>query len=127
MPRSLRQRLLLPIGLAVGSLLLLTACAQRDPFLRDDVWKPTGANAGNLAAMVANPNDLVVGRHTSRSDTKASTIAIQHIWDGTPQSLSGSSSGGSSSSSGSSGSGGGSGGSSSGSGGVGSPTPLSGS
>jgi type IV pilus biogenesis protein CpaD/CtpE len=127
MPCSPRLRLLPRMGLAVGSLLLLTACAERDPFLRNDVWKPTGSNAGNLAAMVANPNDLVVGRHSSRSDTKASTIAIQHIWDGSPQSLSGGSSSGGSSSSGSSGSGGGSGGSSGGSGGVGAPTPLSGS
>jgi type IV pilus biogenesis protein CpaD/CtpE len=68
--------------------LFLSACGSRDPYLRDDVWKPTGANAGNLAAMVANPNDLLVGRHTVRSDTKASTVAIQHIWDGQPQPLS---------------------------------------
>ncbi len=121
MPRSLCKRLL-----PLAGLLLLAACAERDPFRRDDVWKPTGANAGNLAAMVANPDDLIVGRTSTRGDTKASTIAIQHIWDGNPQPLtSGSGGGGGSSSSGSSGSGGGSGGSGGGSGGMGMPSPLS--
>ncbi len=79
----LPDRLLLMTGL-----LLLSACGNRDPYLRDDVWKPTGANAGNLAAMVANPNDLIVGRHSAVSDTHASTIAIQHIWEGQPSPLS---------------------------------------
>jgi uncharacterized membrane protein YgcG len=120
MPRSLCKRLT-----PLAGLLLLAACAERDPYLRDDVWKPTGSNAGNLAAMVANPNDLIVGRTSTLSDTKASAVAIQHIWDGNPQPLTyGSGGGGGSSSSGSSGSGGGGGG---GSGGIGMPSPLSGS
>jgi type IV pilus biogenesis protein CpaD/CtpE len=104
----LPERLVLMTGL-----LLLSACGNRDPYLRDDVWKPTGANAGNLAVMVANPNDLIAGRHAAVSDTHASTIAIQHIWDGQPQPLSGGSGGGASSSSGAGGSGGSSGSSSS--------------
>lgn len=82
MLRSWSERALL---LAV--LLGPAACASRDPFLRDDVWKPTGANAGNLAAMVANPHDLISGRGTMRSDTKATTAAIGNIWSGQPKSL----------------------------------------
>lgn len=91
-------------GLLLIGLLALSACGNRDPYLRDDVWKPDGANAGNLAAMVADPNDLIVGRHSLRGDTKASSGAIQHIWTGQPQPLSagGSSGGGGSGSSGSS-------------------------
>ncbi len=74
--------------LLLSGALMLSACGSRDPYLRNDVWMPTGANAGNLAAMVANPNDLIVGRHSAVSDTRASMVAIQHIWDGQPQPLS---------------------------------------
>jgi|SRR6185437_4083962 len=116
MTRFPLDRLLLLTGL-----LLLSACGNRDPYLRDDVWKPTGANAGNLAAMVANPNDLLVGRHSGVSDTHASTVAIQHIWDGQPQPLSYSTSAGGASSSSASGS---SGGQSGGSGGSSGSSPL---
>ncbi|HET6606872.1 MAG TPA: hypothetical protein VFG62_09405 [Rhodopila sp.] len=117
MSRFSPDRLLLLAGL-----LVLSACGNRDPYLRDDVWKPTGANAGNLAAMVANPNDLIVGRHSALSDTRASTVAIQHIWDGQPQPLSYSTSaGGASASSGS----GGGGGQSGGAGGSSGSSPLS--
>jgi type IV pilus biogenesis protein CpaD/CtpE len=99
MSRILPKRFLLLTGL-----LLLSACGNRDPYLRDDVWKPTGANAGNLAVMVANPNDLIVGRHSPISDTRSSTVAIEHIWQGQPSSLSGSGGGASGSGGGSSGS-----------------------
>jgi type IV pilus biogenesis protein CpaD/CtpE len=89
MSRILSGRILLLTGV-----LFLPACGNRDPYLRDDVWKPTGANAGNLAAMVANPNDLIVGRHSVVNDTKASAIAVQHSWDGQSAGLSSGSSGG---------------------------------
>lgn len=68
--------------------LLIAGCAQRDPYQRTDVWRPTGVNASNLAAMVANPADLIAGRGESRHDTKASTIAIGHVWAAEPQPLS---------------------------------------
>lgn len=100
-------------SLALLVLLPLAACAGRDPYERDDVWKPTGSNMGNIAAMVANPHDLIEGRHANRGDTKASTVAIQHVWEGQVQPLGGSSSSGSSSSGQSGGSGGSGGGSSS--------------
>ena len=32
-----------------------------NPLYRAGTWHPTGANAANLAAMVANPHDLVEG------------------------------------------------------------------
>ena len=91
--------------LVLTGLLLLSGCGNLDPYLRDNVWKPTGANAGNLAAMVANPNDLIAGRHTAVTNTRASTIAIQHVWDDQPKSLSSGGSGGGSASSGSGGGG----------------------
>jgi type IV pilus biogenesis protein CpaD/CtpE len=109
------QRLLLLMGLAACA-----GCEQRDPYLRTDVWRPTGANAGNIAAMVANPYDLIRGHGVTREDAKASALAVDHIWTNQPTPLllqSGSSSGGGNSSGGSgsgqsgSGGGGGSGGS----------------
>lgn len=124
----MHPRLLIDIAL-IGLILGLTACQQMDPYSREDTWQPTGANAGNIAAMVADPYDLIRGRGTDKADGKESSLAIQHINSETPKPLldpggqtgSGSSgSSGSSSGSGSSGSGGGSGGSGSGSSGSGS-------
>jgi type IV pilus biogenesis protein CpaD/CtpE len=96
------------------SLITIAGCEQRDPYLRTDVWRPTGANAGNIAAMVANPQDLIRGHGVSREDTKADALAVGQIWTNQPTPLlqSQSSSGSSGSSGGSSG--GGSGGSGSG-------------
>jgi type IV pilus biogenesis protein CpaD/CtpE len=115
-PHHTSYRLLLLLSLAT-----LAGCESRDPYMRTDVWRPTGANAGNIAAMVANPRDLIQGHGVAREDTKAAALAVDHVWTNQPMPLlqlqSGSSS--SSSSSGSSGSGSGSGsGGSSGSGGT---------
>jgi len=41
--------------------LLLTGCDATDPYLRNGAWRPNGANAANLHAMVASPSDLVRG------------------------------------------------------------------
>jgi type IV pilus biogenesis protein CpaD/CtpE len=103
----------LTIGFALaGSLLVLAGCDSRDPYRRTDVWQPTGANAGNLAAMVADPQDLLAGRGDARMNASEPAIAASRIWADTPkQTLSGSGGGGSGgSSSGSSGGGGGGGG-----------------
>ena len=40
----------------------LSACAETDPYSRNYSWQPTGANAINIAAQVANKNDLIRGR-----------------------------------------------------------------
>ncbi|HEX2943701.1 MAG TPA: hypothetical protein VHO91_21775 [Rhodopila sp.] len=57
-----------------------SGCSDRDPYLRTDVWRPTGANAANIAAMVVNPRDLVMGRNASSRDTKAAGLAVEHVW-----------------------------------------------
>ena len=90
------------------ALLALAGCAERDPYLRTDVWRPTGANAQNMVAMMADPHDMIRGRGVTRVDAHVPTIAIDRMWSGRTSklpSLSGSSSGGG----GDSGSGGGSG------------------
>ena len=88
----------------IGILATLAGCASRDPYQRDDVWYPTGSNAANLAAMVANPHDLVAGRGSSASNAATQVVAVRHIQTDTPKKLSldsgGSGGGGSSSGSG---------------------------
>lgn len=47
----------------LGATLFLscTGCNAIDPLYRDGLWRPSGANADNLAAMVDVPSDLVRG------------------------------------------------------------------
>jgi type IV pilus biogenesis protein CpaD/CtpE len=72
---------------AIVMLGLLGGCEDRDPYRRTDVWYPSGANAGNLAAMVANPNDLIRGHGAQSSDGKEAATAIDHIWADKPKQL----------------------------------------
>lgn len=101
----------------IAALALLAGCANRDPYERLDVWRPTGANSANLAAMVANPHDLIRGHGTDRQLTKAQELAVDRVWQDQPKGLGGTAATSSSSGGGSGGSGGSGGGSSSGSGG----------
>src|ERR1700722_767081 len=98
----------------IGSLAALAGCGSRDPYLRTDVWQPTGANAGNIAAMVANPHDLISGRGDAVQNSNEPALAVNHIWFDQPKPLSTAPSGGGASggSSGGGASGGSSGGSS---------------
>ncbi|HTW73176.1 MAG TPA: hypothetical protein VME47_25085 [Acetobacteraceae bacterium] len=89
-----------PIVLAAG-LVGLAGCQPPDPYLRTDVWNPTGANAGNIAAMVANPEDLIHGHGTPTVDAHEPTLAVGHVWNDQPKTLSSTSSGSSGSSGGS--------------------------
>lgn len=73
--------------LMLPTLLLLGGCEDRDPYRRTDVWQPTGANAGNIAAQVADPRDLIRGRSTSTADGHAATSAIEHLWAGQPHTM----------------------------------------
>jgi len=106
-------------------LLALGGCEDRDPYRRTDVWKPTGANAANIAAMVADPRDLLQGRGATRSDIRSPELAVERVWTDQAKPFIGGSAGssggggGGGSSSGSGGGSGGSGSSGSGSGGSG--------
>ncbi len=96
---------------------LLGGCEDRDPYRRTDVWYPSGVNAGNIAAMVVNPADLISGHGVQRSDGKEAVTAVNHIWQDRPKPLLDVTAvGGGSSGNGSGSSGGGGSGSSGGSG-----------
>jgi type IV pilus biogenesis protein CpaD/CtpE len=92
----------------------LAGCDSRDPYRRTDVWQPTGSNAANIAAMLANPHDVISGRGDSRENAAEPALAVTHVWLDQPKPLAGGAAGGGAS-------GGGSGGGASGGGASGSP------
>ena len=118
MTRHLRP--VLAFGVCAG---LLAGCGNRDPYKRDDVWYPTGANAANLAAQVAHPADLVRGQNDPRQAAGGPARSVSRVWSDTPKSLTpGASGGGGGSGSGGGGSSSGFTGASSGSSGGDAPT-----
>jgi uncharacterized membrane protein YgcG len=103
----MRSRIIIRLAL-LAAVLVVAACQDMNPYTRSDTWQPTGANAGNIAAMVANPYDLIRGRGVDKVDSEASNVAIGHIWNDKPKALldPGGGSGGGSGSSGGGGGGG---------------------
>ena len=65
----------------------LSACAETDPYSRNYSWQPTGANAHNIAAQVANKNDLIRGRGATTSDPIEIVTPIFKLYEGTPKPL----------------------------------------
>jgi type IV pilus biogenesis protein CpaD/CtpE len=80
-------RLFQRVGLTITACAALVACAQLDPYQKPFVWHPTGANQANLAAMVAQPHDLIAGRGATRTDSLAPVMAIDHVRSDTPKQL----------------------------------------
>jgi hypothetical protein len=70
---------ILQSGVAAGLATLLSGCNALEPYGRADAWHPTGANAANLAAMAADPADLVRGRGTGASDGLAAAAAVDRL------------------------------------------------
>jgi hypothetical protein len=58
----------------------VAGCANSDPYRRTDVWYPSGANAGNIAAMAARPGDLVSGRGENAADARQAAGAVDRVW-----------------------------------------------
>ncbi|MBB2203312.1 hypothetical protein [Gluconacetobacter tumulisoli] len=103
---------------SVLCLLALAGCAEMEPYRKPYAWHPTGANAANLAAMVADPHDLERGHDAGAVDAQAPVLAVERLRVDRPKALP-STSGIASGVSGSGGSGGSGSGSGSGSGGSG--------
>ncbi len=81
-------RPLLAVGLAIAVAAPLTGCMDRDPYRRTDVWRPTGANASNIAAQVADPNDMIRGRGSvPRANAEPSVLAVERIQTDHPKVL----------------------------------------
>ena len=102
MTRHLRSALAFAACLGI-----LAACGNRDPYKRDDVWYPTGANAANLAAQVVNPDDLIRGRSDPKQLAAGPAKSVSRVLTDTPKSLTPGSSSGSGGGSGAGGGGGG--------------------
>jgi hypothetical protein len=69
------------------SLLLLGGCAQIDPYTREDMWQPNGANSLNLAAMVVQPSDLIRGHGDPGPQPVLASIAVGRLLLGVPKPL----------------------------------------
>lgn len=75
------MRSLLHPLLFAGLLLLPAACSQMSPDTRAGIWHPSGVNSRNLAAMMADPSDLVRGREASGSDSPLAIAAVNRLKD----------------------------------------------
>jgi hypothetical protein len=60
-------------------LLGLAACQQTDPYQREGVWRPNGANAANLRSMVAVPADLASATPESPADGSLAAAAVARL------------------------------------------------
>lgn len=69
------------------AVLLLAGCTTIDPYQRKDIWSPQGVNAGNIAVMVANPHDLILGRGQNGEDAHQAAGAIDRVWMDRPKPL----------------------------------------
>ncbi len=72
--RILRLSLALPILLAASGCTMV-----QDPMMREGTWHPTDANAANLAAMVANPHDLVEGEQASGTTGPEAVLPVARL------------------------------------------------
>ena len=65
----------------------LSGCATLDPYEKPGQWQPVGANARNLAAMVANPHDLLRGHGDGRITGAQATTPVTALLAGKPAAL----------------------------------------
>ena len=56
--------------------LTLSGCDMTDPYLREGVWRPNGANEANLRAMVVAPADLARGVSAPGGDGQQAAAAL---------------------------------------------------
>jgi type IV pilus biogenesis protein CpaD/CtpE len=69
---------------AALSLLALAGCDQIDPLKRPYMWHETGVNTQNIAAMAANPADLIHGRDSARRRAAMESDGVDRLWSGKP-------------------------------------------
>jgi hypothetical protein len=69
-------------SIAALSLLALTGCNKLDPLKRPYMWQATGSNEQNIAAMAANPADLIHGQDSQRRRASMDTDSVMRVWTG---------------------------------------------
>lgn len=65
--------------LALAAVMMLAGCSFIDPYRRDGMWSPNGANEANLGAMVATPTDLARGQGESGSNGDLAAAAVKRL------------------------------------------------
>jgi type IV pilus biogenesis protein CpaD/CtpE len=65
----------------------LACCDRTDPYLREGVWQPNGANDENLRVMVASPSDLVRGVASLDGDGQQAAAALDRYRNDKPRLL----------------------------------------
>jgi type IV pilus biogenesis protein CpaD/CtpE len=68
-------------------LMVLAGCSQVDPYTRDGMWQPNGANSLNLAAMVSDPRDLLRGHGETGAQPVQSAMAVDRLLTNTAKPL----------------------------------------
>jgi type IV pilus biogenesis protein CpaD/CtpE len=76
------HRVLPPFVLLIAGAGVLSGCARLDTYNRPYTWHPSGVNAANIAAQVANPDDLIVGRGSGGTDAAMVVPGIQQLDSG---------------------------------------------
>lgn len=67
-------------ALSLVALLAVGGCTMvKDPMQRSGTWHATGANADNLAVMVANPEDLAHGRAAGDVPGAIAVLPVQAL------------------------------------------------
>jgi len=70
------------------AVLAVGACTDTEPYNRPAMWAPAGANARNIAAMAAQPRDLVRGHGDGGgANGRTSADAVARLRDGFPRPL----------------------------------------
>jgi hypothetical protein len=79
-PAAIRATACLALGLLAG-------CDLTDPYRRPGMWHPDGANDANIAAMVADPHDLISGQDAQNPGRKTGAAAVDRLWQNKPTPL----------------------------------------
>lgn len=71
---------ILHLSLALPIILAASGCTMvQDPMMRAGTWHPMDANAANLAAMVAHPQDLVAGESASGTAGPEAALPVARL------------------------------------------------
>lgn len=73
--------------LLLCAMVSLIGCAEMDPYRNPYLYQPTGANAGNLGAMVVTPLDLAHGQEATGANGAEAAAAVHRLLTDKPHPL----------------------------------------